>query len=219
LPVAHWGQTQHWGLFNHDNLPPWLSLPAEVLVIDFWVYAQHRVWHAIPILWRFHQIHHSDQEVDSGTSIRHHPVEALLTQTFYLALILVFGIAPIAVFTATAIALIHEIFAHANLSLPQKVDRMLRWLLVTPDMHRIHHSAESAESNRNFASIFPWWDRMCSTYLDAPAHGHTAMTLGLSYLRDSGQLSLWKLLSLPLQRPSVAPGRKATATENVPIPL
>ncbi len=152
-------QQEGWGLFNHVALPAWLTLMLGVIVIDLGGYAQHRLFHAVPLLWRLHQIHHSDLDVDCGTAIRHHPVETLLGQGIDLALIAAFGIAPLAVLLALVLGGIASVFNHANVALPGPADRFLRWLVVTPDMHRIHHSADFAESNRNFANLFPWWDR------------------------------------------------------------
>lgn len=217
LALAMLAQREGWGLFNHLALPTWLALIAGVIVIDLGGYAQHRLFHAVPVLWRFHQIHHSDLDVDCGTAIRHHPVETLLGEGIDLALIAAFGIPPLAVLAALTLGGIASVFNHANVALPGRADRALRRFFVTPDMHRIHHSADVAESNRNFANLFSWWDRLFSTYQREPRLGHAEMPLGLLELRSAGDVTLWKLLVLPL-RPvpvaaTVAPRGNASAPQ------
>ena len=197
-------QQEGWGLFNHVALPAWLTLMLGVIVIDLGGYAQHRLFHAVPLLWRFHQIHHCDLDVDCGTAIRHHPVETLLGQGIDLALIVAFGIPPLAVLAALTLGGIASVFNHANVALPGPADRVLRRFFVTPDMHRIHHSTDFAESNRNFANLFPWWDRLFATYQREPRLGHSEMPLGLPELRSAGDVTLWKLLVLPLRPLPVA---------------
>lgn len=192
-------QQEGWGLFNRLPLPPWSSLLLGVMAIDLGGYAQHRLFHAVPLFWRFHQIHHSDLDVDCGTAIRHHPVETLVGQAFDLALIAAFGVPPLAVLLAVTLGGVASVFNHANVALPQPVDRVLRWLVVTPDMHRIHHSADIGESNRNFANLLPWWDRLFSTYQREPLLGQVRMALGLAAMRAARDLALWKLLALPFR--------------------
>ena len=209
LPLAAFSlavlaQQQGWGLFNRLPLPPWASLILGVIAIDLGSYAQHRLFHAVPLLWRVHRIHHSDLDVDCGTAIRHHPVETLVGQVFDLALIAALGLSPLAVLVALTLGGVASVFNHANIALPRPADSLLRWLIVTPDMHRIHHSAELVESNRNFANLFSGWDRLFSTYQREPRLGHVRMALGLAEARAAGDLTLWKLLALPL-RPLRAP--------------
>jgi sterol desaturase/sphingolipid hydroxylase (fatty acid hydroxylase superfamily) len=197
--LAMLAQSEGWGLFNHLPLPTWLSLILGVVAIDLAGYAQHRLFHAVPAFWRFHQIHHSDLDVDCGTAIRHHPLETLAGEAVDLALIVALGIAPLALLLALTLGGIASVFNHANIALPAPADRLLRWLVVTPDMHRIHHSADFTESNRNFANLFPWWDRLFATYQREPRLGHAEMPLGLAELRSAGGVTLWKLLVLPFQ--------------------
>jgi sterol desaturase/sphingolipid hydroxylase (fatty acid hydroxylase superfamily) len=203
----------HWGLFNRVAVPLPASLLIGVVVLDCSEYALHRLSHAVPLLWRFHQVHHADLDVDCGTAVRHHPGEALIGQAFVLAVIAILGIAPIAVFLSLAIGIIVDIFNHSNLALPERVDRSLRRLIVTPDMHRIHHSADFVESNRNFGSILPWWDHLFSTYLHAPEGGQMQMNLGLAHLRSSEELSLTSLLLLPFRPLVSAQGGQAARHE------
>lgn len=218
LPLAGFSlavlaQREGWGLFNHLPLPSWSLLILGVIAMDLGDYAQHRLLHAIPLLWRFHKIHHSDVDVDCGTAIRHHPVEIVIGQVFALGWIAAFGIPPLAVLVAVMLAAIMSVFNHANIALSRGADDVLRRLLVTPDVHRIHHSADFAESNRNFGNVFVWWDHLFSTYQREPLLGHVQMPLGLAELRTSGDLTLWKLLRLPfvpLRMPMFAgvhPGR------------
>ena len=204
LPLAAFSlaliaQKEGWGLFNRLPLPPWSSLLLGVIVIDLGGYAQHRLFHAVPLLWRFHQVHHSDLDVDCGTAIRHHPLETLVGQALDLALVAAFGISPLAVLVAATLGGIASVFNHANVALPQRAEGLLRWLVVTPDMHRIHHSADFAESNRNFANLFPWWDHLFATYQREPLLGQARMALGLAEVRADSDLTLWKLLVLPLR--------------------
>jgi sterol desaturase/sphingolipid hydroxylase (fatty acid hydroxylase superfamily) len=199
VALAVLASQNHWGLFNLAALPFPASLLIGFIVLDGSAYALHRLFHLFPLLWRFHQVHHADLDVDCGTAVRHHPGEALLGQAYELSVIVIFGVAPIAVIIWAVMTMIVDIFNHANLALPDSVDRRLRWLIVTPDMHRIHHSADWLESNRNFGNFLPWWDHVFATYLPAPDTGQLQMELGLAYLRSSEELSLRKLLVLPFK--------------------
>jgi len=206
LSLALLVRQNHWGLFNLAAVPIPASLVIGVLALDGSLYAFHRLFHVIPLLWRFHQVHHSDLDVDCSTTIRHHPGEELISQCFLLAVIVTLGVEPIAVSLWLVIQVTVDILNHSNLALPDWVDRQLRWLLVTPDMHRIHHSANSPESNCNFGNVLPWWDHLFSTYLHAPEGGQAHMDLGLAHLRSSAELSLKKLLLLPFTPPVAAQG-------------
>lgn len=206
LSVAAWASQKQWGLFNVLSVPVWLQIPAALLVMDLGSYAVHRLSHDIPLLWRVHQVHHSDIDVDCGTAFRHHPLEALISQGSQLLLVVIFGIAPLAVLVVVVIGTVSEFFSHANVALPPGVERLLRRYIVTPDLHRIHHSTDAVEGNRNFASVFCAWDRLFSTYVDAPRETQVLMPLGLSDRRDFRELSLIHLLMLPIR-----PLRVATA--------
>ena len=204
-PVAAAGlallaQEKGWGLLNVIAVPPWLAVIVGVIAIDFGMYAQHRLYHAAPLFWRFHQIHHCDLDVDCGTALRNHPVDNMIAQAFDLAVIVAVGVPPLAVLVGATLAALASLFNHANIAVPKAVDRVLRAFLVTPDMHRIHHSADSGESNRNFANLFSWWDRLFSTYQDAPRLGPTTMPFGLADTRADKDFSLWTLLALPFRR-------------------
>lgn len=186
------------GLLNAIAAPAWLSLVIGVLALDLANYAQHRLVHAVPLLWRFHQIHHSDLDVDCGTSLRHHPGEALLSQVVVLTTIVVVGVSPLAVLIGLSLAAVASVFNHGNIALPRRVDAVLRFLVVTPDMHRIHHSARRDESNANFANLLPWWDRLFATYRYASHVDQRQMTLGLDYAQ-ARDITVWKLLRMPFE--------------------
>lgn len=198
--VSVLAQDEGWGLLNLVALPPWLSVVLGVIAIDLGTYLQHRLFHEVPLLWRFHQIHHCDLDVDCGTALRHHPVETIVNQAFDLALIAAVGVPPLAVLAGYTLAGVASVFNHANIALPHAADRVLRRLVVTPDMHRIHHSVEVDESNRNFANLFPWWDRLFSTYRDEATLSQTQMVVGLADARADRDFSLWNLLALPFRR-------------------
>jgi sterol desaturase/sphingolipid hydroxylase (fatty acid hydroxylase superfamily) len=198
--LAVWAQREGWGLLNVIALPPWLALLLGVLAIDLGIYGLHRLLHAVPFLWRFHQIHHGDLDVDCGTALRHHPVETLITQAFDLAVIAAIGVPPLAVLVGITLTGVASLFNHGNIAVPHAAERVLRWLFVTPDMHRIHHSIDIGESNRNFANILPCWDHLFSTYRREPMLGQTQMALGLAEARSERDFSLWKLLALPFRR-------------------
>jgi sterol desaturase/sphingolipid hydroxylase (fatty acid hydroxylase superfamily) len=199
VSLALLAQEERWGLLNAVAVPPWLSVLLGVIAIDLGKYVQHRLYHAVPILWRVHQIHHSDLDVDCGTALRHHPGETVLTQAFDLALIVAVGVPPLGVVAGFTLSGVASLFTHANVAIPPAVDGVLRSLFVTPDMHRIHHSVDVGESNRNFANLFACWDRLFSTYAREPAAGHAQMVVGLGYIRADRDPSLWKLLALPFR--------------------
>lgn len=192
-------ERQGWGLFRLLHLPFWWSCGLGLLAIDLAGYAQHRLFHAVPLLWRFHRIHHSDLDVDCGTAIRHHPIETLIAVVLEIAVIAALGLPPLVVLTGALLIAIASVFNHGNVALPVGVDRPLRRIIVTPDMHRIHHSANVEESNHNFAMLFPWWDHLFASYRQGPQAGHERMELGLPEARDVGDVTLWKLLLLPLR--------------------
>ncbi len=189
-----------WGLFNHLALPIWLSCALGIIVMDLGSYGQHRLFHAMPPLWRFHKIHHSDLDVDCGTALRHHPAELLFGLAFDFVIIAVTGIAPVAVFVGATLMGMASIFNHGNVALAPAADRLLRPFLVSPDMHRVHHSMSIAESNRNFSNLLPWWDYLFETYQREPVLGHARMELGIAEARSMSDVTLLKLLALPFRR-------------------
>lgn len=188
------------GLLNGLPLPGWLSFLAAVLALDLAIYLQHRAFHSWRPLWLLHRVHHADTEIDTTTGIRFHPLEILLSFVYKLALVPVLGPSPQAVVAFEILLNACSLFNHANLDLPLPVDRVLRLVLVTPDMHRVHHSTDMREANRNFAFCLAWWDRLLATYTAQPAAGHLAMPIGLNLFRGPENLRLVRLLILPFAR-------------------
>jgi len=188
---------QGWGLLNNLDLTPVVAIVASVFVLDLFIYLQHVMFHAVPALWRLHMVHHADVDFDVTTGLRFHPVEIVLSMVIKLAAVAVLGPPAVAVIIFEVVLNATAIFNHGNVRLPAAVDRVLRWIVVTPDMHRVHHSVKTVETNKNFGFNLPWWDRLLGTYRDQPEDGHEAMTIGLSQFQDRPRQSLPWLLSLP----------------------
>ena len=196
---AAWIQTRGWGLFALTPLPPWAEGLAALVILDLAIWAQHRAFHYIPALWRLHRMHHADLDFDVTTGLRFHPVEILLSLAIKLAVIAALGAPPLAVLIFELALNGASLFNHANIRLPARTDRLLRLILVTPDMHRVHHSAIRAETDSNFGFTLPWWDRLFGTYRAQPAKGHQAMTIGLDQFRTERDLWLDRMLTQPLR--------------------
>jgi sterol desaturase/sphingolipid hydroxylase (fatty acid hydroxylase superfamily) len=188
-----------WGLLNQLDLPPWLGLAAAVLALDLVIYVQHVLFHAVPALWRLHRMHHADLDFDVTTGARFHPLEILVSAGIKLAAVAVLGPSVLALLVFEVLLSATAMFNHGNVRLPVAADRWLRWLVVTPDMHRVHHSAVPAETNRNFGFNLPWWDRLFGTYLAQPAAGHERMRIGIAEFRDAAELRLHRMLLQPLR--------------------
>ena len=185
------------GFLNQSGLPYWLAIVIGVLLLDFIIYLQHAIFHAFPIFWRLHMIHHTDLDFDTTTGVRFHPLEILLSMVIKIGAVFVLGIVPLAVILFEILLNATSLFNHGNVRLPQPIDRVLRLFVVTPEMHRVHHSVIIRETNSNFGFNLPWWDRLLGTYRSIPAAGHEGMTIGLSHFRDPGELTLPRLLVLP----------------------
>lgn len=193
---------QGWGLFHvFGPLPAGLVVPATVVLLDLVIYLQHMLFHAVPVLWRLHRMHHADLDVDVTTGARFHPVEIVLSMGLKFGAIAVLGASPLGVLVFEILLSTGSLFNHGNLKLPVRADGMLRWIVVTPDMHRVHHSVVPEETNRNFGFTLSWWDRACGTYQAQPAAGHTAMTLGIAQFRNRRDLCLDRLLLQPILDP------------------
>jgi len=175
---------QGWGIFNYFNVPLWFAIIASVLILDFAIYLQHVMFHAVPALWRLHRMHHADLDFDVTTGARFHPIEIILSMFIKFAVIGVIGAPVAAVIIFEVLLNATSMFNHANLRLPLAFDRVLRLFVVTPDMHRVHHSIEDHETNSNFGFNLPWWDRLFGTYKDQPDAGHEAMTIGIRDFRE-----------------------------------
>jgi sterol desaturase/sphingolipid hydroxylase (fatty acid hydroxylase superfamily) len=192
-------EAQGWGLFNAIALPAWIAVVASVLLLDLAIYFQHVVFHAVPVLWRLHRMHHADLEFDVSTGLRFHPIEILLSMVIKLAVIAALGAPAVAVLIFEVLLNATSMFNHSNIRLPLAFERVLRWLVVTPDMHRVHHSILSREANSNFGFNLPWWDRLFGTYRAQPAGGHDAMTIGIEQFRDPRELRLDRMLLQPFR--------------------
>jgi sterol desaturase/sphingolipid hydroxylase (fatty acid hydroxylase superfamily) len=185
------------GLLNSVSLPYWLKVTMGVVVLDLAIYLQHVMFHALPILWRLHMMHHSDLDFDVTTGVRFHPIEILLSMGIKMIIVSLVGISAAGVLIFEVLLNATSLFNHGNVRLAGNIDGVLRLLVVTPEMHRVHHSVIIRETNSNFGFNLPWWDRLFGTYKDQPVAGHVGMTIGLSQFRDSKRLTLPWLLALP----------------------
>ena len=187
------------GLFN------WLQLRLSVgailgfLILDFTVWAQHWLFHHVPLLWRLHRMHHADLDIDVTTGVRFHPIEILISLAIKIAVIVAFGIPPVGVFAFEVALNATSMFNHSNARMPHRLDRVLRVVVVTPDMHRVHHSIVRAETDSNFGFNLPWWDWMFGTYRREPQAGHDGMTIGIPQFRDSKEQRLDRMLTQPFR--------------------
>jgi sterol desaturase/sphingolipid hydroxylase (fatty acid hydroxylase superfamily) len=195
--MAWLAQERGWGLFNNLEVPAALAIVASVIVLDLLIYLQHVMFHAVPALWRLHRMHHADLDFDVTTGARFHPIEIVLSMLIKLAAVAVLGAPAVAVVIFEVLLNATAMFNHGNLRLPEGVDRFLRLVVVTPDMHRVHHSIVPAETNSNFGFNLPWWDRLLGTYRAQPAAGHEAMTIGIEQFRTPKDLRLDRLLVQP----------------------
>lgn len=199
VALAVLAEAKGWGLLNAYSAAKWYSIPVAMIVLDFVIYLQHVLFHAVPALWRLHRMHHSDLEFDVTTGARFHPIEIILSMIIKLAVVAAVGAPPIAVLLFEVLLNATAMFNHSNLRLPSRFDRILRWFVVTPDMHRVHHSVVVRETNSNFGFNLPWWDRLLGTYLDQPAAGHQAMVIGVNEIRDPGEQRLDRMLTQPFR--------------------
>jgi len=200
LPVAFaaFAQSKGMGIFNQISLPIWANWLAAVIIFDFIIYLQHILFHFVPILWQLHQVHHSDLDIDVTTAIRFHPIEIILSLLIKLVTVAAFGFPPEAVLLFEVLLNATAMFNHANIYIPGFIDKFIRLLIVTPDMHRVHHSVIMAESNTNFGFSLSVWDRVCGTYQAQPAAGHDDMVIGLTYAKKPK--SLIQLLIMPFKK-------------------
>ncbi len=202
VPVAAVGlagmaEERSWGLLNNVVLPFWLVVLLSVLLLDLAIYLQHIMFHAVPALWRLHRMHHADLDFDVTTGARFHPIEILLSMGIKMAIVVALGPPLVAVLIFEVLLNASSMFNHGNVRIPSKIDRALRWLVVTPDMHRVHHSILARETNSNFGFNLPWWDRLFGTYRAQPTEGHEAMTIGIEQFRTRRDLWLDRLLLQP----------------------
>jgi sterol desaturase/sphingolipid hydroxylase (fatty acid hydroxylase superfamily) len=199
---------QDWGLLNSVSIPGWISFVIAIVLLDLAIYFQHRLFHSLPWLWRLHRMHHADLEFDHTTGLRFHPLEILLSMGIKLAAVVALGASPLAVLIFEILLSAASLFNHGNVNLSPRVDRWLRLLLVTPDMHRVHHSSLPLETNSNYGFSVPWWDRAFCTYRVQPARGHQGMTIGLDDFRTERDLTLGRMLVQPFVSASIGQGSR-----------
>ncbi|MEI7817117.1 MAG: sterol desaturase family protein [Desulfuromonadales bacterium] len=201
LPVALalTAEERGWGLFNMLPITHWFKILLSLLLLDLIIYLQHFLFHHIPLLWRLHRMHHSDLDLDVTSGNRFHPLEMVISMLIKMAAVIALGAPAKAVLAFEVVLNASAMFNHGNIKLPGSLDRLLRLFLVTPDMHRVHHSTLVRETNSNFGFNLPWWDRLCGTYRSQPEKGHLEMTIGLKEYRRQEELSLLQLLLQPFK--------------------
>ena len=197
--AAQFAEINGWGIFNYLDLWSGLEIIAVVIILDLMIYIQHVVVHMIPYFWQFHNVHHSDLDLDVSSGLRFHPIEIMGSMLFKIGLVFALGPAPIAVVIFEAVLNGMSQFSHSNITLPDKLDRLLRFLIVTPDMHRIHHSIEKMETSSNFGFNLSIWDRFLGTYIQDAKREQPKITIGVDQLRTSEELSLKNLLLMPFK--------------------
>jgi sterol desaturase/sphingolipid hydroxylase (fatty acid hydroxylase superfamily) len=198
IGMAVFAMEQGWGLFNYFNVPTWAAVVVSIIALDFFIWLQHVMVHAVPLLWRLHRVHHADLDYDLTTGARFHPLEIILSMLIKFAAIVLLGPPVIAVLLFEILLNATSMFNHGNVRIPFAVDRVLRLVVVTPDMHRVHHSIEDDETNSNFGFNLPWWDRIFGTYRAQPRDGHEHMTIGIRSFRDEKWCAwLPGILSIP----------------------
>lgn len=197
--IALLAEAKRWGLFYSFGLSPWVAVPLGVVLLDLAIYLQHVLFHAVPALWRLHRMHHADLEFDVTTGARFHPIEILLSMGIKLGVITALGMPALAVLVFEVLLNATSMFNHSNVRMPIGLDRIIRWIVVTPDMHRVHHSIAARETNSNFGFNLPWWDRLFGTYRDQPAAGHDAMTIGIAQFRDPAEQRIDHMLTQPFR--------------------
>ena len=212
LSTALYAEESKIGLFYFLDLPLWLSCILSIILLDLAIYFQHVASHHIPFLWRLHKVHHADTDIDVTTAVRFHPVEIVLSMLYKVALVLFFGVPVLAVFLFEMILNACAMFNHANVNLPKGLDRVLRLFIVTPDMHRVHHSVREVETNSNYGFNIPLWDYVFGTYTSQPRDGHEGMTIGLESYQTPKPTQIFWSLSLPFR--SI---RNAKASQDIKV--
>jgi sterol desaturase/sphingolipid hydroxylase (fatty acid hydroxylase superfamily) len=197
--VALIAEQHGWGMFQYVGAPAWLAIAGSVLLLDLTIYFQHVLFHAAPSLWRLHRMHHADLDFDVTTGVRFHPLEILLSMIIKFGAVAALGAPALAVLIFEVLLNATSMFNHGNVRMPWRLDRVLRWIVVTPDMHRVHHSVLPFETNSNFGFNFPWWDRIFGTYRAQPSAGHENMTIGIEQFRAPRELGLDRMLSQPFR--------------------
>ena len=190
-------EDRSWGLLHSFDIPGWLAVLIAILILDFAIYLQHVLFHAVPAFWRLHRVHHADLEFDLTTGLRFHPIEIILSMIWKMAIVAALGAPPIAVLIFEVVLNASALFNHSNVALPRGIDAILRLFIVTPDMHRVHHSVHVSETNSNFGFNVPWWDRLFGTYIAQPRDGHEGMSIGIDQFRSTDDLRIDRMLVQP----------------------
>ena len=198
MPLTAFAATHAFWL-RPDGAPTLFWFAADLVILDCWTYFAHRAYHRIPMMWRLHAPHHLDEHLDTTSAGRFHPLEILISLAIKMAAIVALGIPVVAVILFEVVLNVTSMFNHSNASMPASLDRVLRLIVVTPDMHRVHHSILRRETDSNFGFNLPWWDRLFGTYRAQPEAGHTAMTIGIPMFRDPGELRIDRLLTQPFR--------------------
>ncbi len=195
--MASYAAEQGWGVLNTLGAPIWALIPLAVITLDFVIYLQHVMFHSIPLLWRIHMVHHTDLDFDVTTGNRFHPIEIILSMGIKTMAVILIGAPPSSVLIFEVLLNGTSMFNHSNVWIPKDLDRFLRIWIVTPDMHRVHHSIYVEETNSNFGFNLPWWDKIMGTYKAFPKEGHTEMTIGLTHYRNPKRITFPWLLGIP----------------------
>jgi sterol desaturase/sphingolipid hydroxylase (fatty acid hydroxylase superfamily) len=203
VALALLGAKRDWGLLNNVPIPPWMAVLASIVLLDSTIYQQHVMFHAVPALWRVHRMRHADLDFDVTLGARFHPIEIVLSMPIKFAVVVALGAPALGVLIFEVLLNATSMFNHGNVRIPLRFDRYLRWLVVTPDMHRVHHSILVGETNSNFGFNLSWWDRLLGTYRDQPAAGHDG-TIGIEQFRAARELRLDRMLLQPLRGPTGA---------------
>jgi len=198
--MAFVAKAHGFGMFYAVELPRFIAIIASVILLDLAIYLQHVLFHAVPVLWRIHRMHHADLEFDVTTGVRFHPFEILLSMVIKLGAVAALGAPAVAVLIFEVLLNATSMFNHGNVRLPAALDRLMRWIVVTPEMHRVHHSITPRETNSNFGFNLPWWDRCFGTYRAEPAAGHEQMIIGIEEFRDPRELRLDRMLAQPFRK-------------------
>jgi sterol desaturase/sphingolipid hydroxylase (fatty acid hydroxylase superfamily) len=207
-------QDSGWGLFNIIEVPVWVAVISSIVILDLAIYLQHVMFHAVPVLWRLHRMHHADQAIDVTTGLRFHPIEIVMSMGVKLAVVLALGPPAVAVLVFEVILNATAMFNHSNVRIPLSIDRVLRLFVVTPDMHRVHHSIDRAETDSNYGFSLPWWDRLLGTYTAQPRKGHDDMTIGIEQFRTVRDQWLDKMLIQPVRGPASGPDPRDDESRN-----
>ncbi len=200
VTAAFYAEDHEYGLLNQVSWPAWVKVVVSLVLLDLAIWAQHLASHKIPVLWRLHKVHHADRDIDVTTAVRFHPIEIALSMLWKIVVVMALGAPPLAVFLFEVILNACAMFNHANVALPRWADAILRLVVVTPDMHRVHHSVLQREHDSNYGFNLSLWDRLFRTYTAQPKGGHQGMTIGLTSYQSAEPSKLGWSLILPFRR-------------------